>query len=134
MLSFLTLFPAYATPTSSQDVLMYHVNPKKYGPVPINMDTADEAGDLFFEMMEVLSVPLACSDPTRDPRSGFECNNPEATSTDDVVNKLTLTVTGGFSGCALASPVTPSGPPRLKLTIPSSVYGRCHVQHRTQRD
>ena len=104
MLSLLSLLPAFATQTAtSEDVLMYHVNPRKYGPVPVDMDTADEAGDLFFELMEVLTVPLACSDPTRDQRSGFECDNPEATSSDDVVNKLTLSITGGFSGYAMCN-------------------------------
>jgi hypothetical protein len=93
---------AYAAPPS-EDVVMYHVNPARFGPIPTNMDAADEAGDLFFEMMEVLTVPLACADPSRDPRSHFECDNPESASPTDVVNKVTLTVTGGYSGYAMCN-------------------------------
>ena len=48
-------------------VTMFHVNPRRFGPVPVNMDTADPPGDFFFELFEVLSIPLACSDPTLPP-------------------------------------------------------------------
>ena len=82
---------------------MYHVNPKRFGPIPINMDTADAAGDLFFEMMESLIAPLECSDPARDPRSHFACDNPEADDPTDVINKLTVEVTGGYSEYALCN-------------------------------
>ena len=102
MLSVVALSTSFSA-APAKDVVMYHVNPKRFGPIPLNMDTADEAGDLFFEMMEVLTVPLACTDPTRDPGSGFECNNPEAYDPTDVVNKLTLTVTGGYSGYAMCN-------------------------------
>jgi len=88
---------------SSKDVVMYHVNPQRFGPIPINMDTADEAGDMFFEMMEVLTIPLACNDSHRSPWSGFSCENPEASDPTDVVNKLTVTVTGGFSEYAMCN-------------------------------
>ena len=79
------------------DVVMYHVNPQKFGPVPLNMDTADASGDLFFELMQVLTVPLACSDPniTRRP---FNCDNPEAADPTDVVNKITITTYPDASG------------------------------------
>jgi len=53
--------------------------------------------------MEVLTVPLACADPDHDPRSHFSCDNPEATSPNDAVNKLTLSVTGGYSGYAMCN-------------------------------
>ena len=94
-----------ATPDTGtwRKIAVYHVNPLHEGVLPLNMDTADEAGDLFFEMMEVLTVPLACSDPHRSPQSGFNCDNPEAADPTDVVNKLTLTVSGGFSGYAMCN-------------------------------
>ena len=94
---------AFTTTPAAKEVVMYHVNPQRFGPVPLNMDTADEAGDLFFELMEVLTVPLACSDPKRDQRSHFECDNPEADDPTDVVNKITLTVTQGFSEYAMCN-------------------------------
>ena len=134
---------AHSAPTS-EVVTMYHVNPKHFGPIPINMDTADEAGDLFFELMEVLTVPLACTDPARDPSSSFSCDNPEADDPSDVVNKLTVSVTGGFSSCnhlraqtrevrsgALLRPLCSSqATDHLTARPPSSrTVGRRHVQH-----
>ena len=79
------------------DVVMYHVNPERFGPVPVNMDTADASGDLFFELMQVLTVPLACTDKnvTRRP---FNCDNPEAVDPTDVVNKITITTYADTSG------------------------------------
>ena len=81
---------------------MYHVNPRKYGPVPVNMDTGDARGDLFFDLMQVLTVPLACADKSVSHHS-FNCNNPEATSPNDVVNKITLEVRNGYSGYAMCN-------------------------------
>ena len=37
----LKIDPAYA-----KNITVYHVNPHKYGAVPVNMDTADATGDL----------------------------------------------------------------------------------------
>lgn len=82
-------------------VTMYHVNPRKYGPVPVNMDTGDAAGDLFFELFEVLIVPLACAD--KNATHHFNCDNPEANSPTDVVNKVVLEVRDGFSGYAMCN-------------------------------
>lgn len=86
----------------SEDYTMFHVNPLRFGPKPVNMDTADAAGDLFFEMMQVLTVPLACSDPNITARP-FNCRNQEATDPTDVVNKITLTIDNGFSGYAMCN-------------------------------
>ena len=82
---------------------MYHVNPRKYGPVPVNMDAADASGDLFFELFQVLTVPLACADKNTSHNKSFNCDNPEATSPTDVVNKITLEVRDGFSGYAMCN-------------------------------
>jgi len=83
-------------------VTMYHVNPSRFGPVPRNTDAADALGDIFFEMFEVLTVPLACTDPTIPPeQKPFECRNLESTDPTDVVNKVTLDVDSHYSGCAL---------------------------------
>ena len=73
------LIAYYVEGTLDKDITMYHVNPLRYGPIPRNMDTADVAGDLFFELFEVLSIPLACSDPTVPAsKKPFECQNREA--------------------------------------------------------
>jgi hypothetical protein len=50
-----------------------------------------------------LSRASFAQDPARDPRSNFTCDNPEAAGADDVVNKVTLTITGGYSGYAMCN-------------------------------
>jgi len=85
-------------------VTMYHVNPERFGPVPRNTDAADALGDLFFEMFEVLTVPLACSDPTvPEERKPFECKNLEVTDPSDVINQVTLDVDSHYSGYAMCN-------------------------------
>lgn len=81
---------------------MYHVNPRKYGPVPVNMDTGDARGDLFFDLMQVLTVPLACADKNASNHP-YNCKNAEATSPTDVVNKITLEVRDEYSGYAMCN-------------------------------
>jgi hypothetical protein len=29
---------------------LYHVNPERFGAIPVNMDTGDAAGDLYFDL------------------------------------------------------------------------------------
>ena len=89
-------------------VTMYHVNPIRFGPVPRNMDTADVVGDLFFELFEVLSIPLACDDPTVPPwEKPFECKNRETNDPTTVVNKLTVRVNSSFSECTADDTLEP---------------------------
>ena len=43
---------------------VFHMNPfadvVKFGGVPINMDTANKAGDLYFDLIERFLFPLSC--------------------------------------------------------------------------
>ena len=39
--------------SSTANITVYHVNPRKYGGVPFNMDTGDVAGDLYFILRSV---------------------------------------------------------------------------------
>ena len=75
-----------------RNITVYPVNEHAYGPVPVNMDTGDAAGDWFFDMEEVIIVPLVCDD---DP-TGHGCSNQEAVGADLVVNKLVLAVETPF--------------------------------------
>jgi hypothetical protein len=105
-----------------QDVLMYHVGPRHYGPNPADSDTADAAGDFFFEMFEVISIPLACGDPDVCPgwNCPFECRNPEASDPDDVINKIVLSV-DGFSGYAMCN-IGANGTDPFGLPCESGTY------------
>ena len=84
-----------------KEVTMYHVNPLKFGPIPVNMDAADVAGDFFFQLFEVLTVPLAC-EKAQYPKP-FECRNLEVVAPDELVNKLTVKVTSNFSSYAMCN-------------------------------
>ena len=61
------------------------------------MNTGDATGDLFFDLFEVVIVPLACQQNTT---GGHSCSNPEAVGADLMVNKLTLEVDNQYSGYA----------------------------------
>jgi len=107
-----------------KSVTMYHVNPLRFGPVPRNTDAADVTGDLFFELFEVLSVPLACDDPTVPSwRKPFECRNLETNDPSDVVNKITLRVDSDFSGYAMCNIGNDQG--KDPLGRPCPVGGYC---------
>ena len=67
------------------------------GAIPVNMNTGDATGDLFFDLFEVVIVPLACQQNTT---GGHSCTNPEAVGADLMVNKLTLEVDSQYSGYA----------------------------------
>lgn len=77
------------------------MNEHKYGAIPLNMDTGDAVGDMFFDMLEVISYPLVCENGTKPSKFGPNpCANPEAGGEDLMVNKLTLEVDSRFSGYA----------------------------------
>jgi len=80
-------------PQHAVDVTIYHVNQATYGTAPLNMDTADLNGDMYFDLRGV-SEPLECAHPT--PSTAHDCDNPEVTSTDLVITKLTLEVDDRF--------------------------------------
>ena len=85
-------------PAFVRNITVYHVNPRADGPFPLNMDTADVVGDLFFDMVSVIVYPLACPNGTATPHDvGHVCSNAEASSSDLVVSQLTLEVDDRFS-------------------------------------
>jgi len=95
--------PIGIDPKYAQNITVYHVNPHKFGAIPVNMDTGDALGDMFFDMLEVIMYPLSCSNGTHTPApSKFynPCLNPEAGGADLMVNKLTLEVDDRYSGYA----------------------------------
>merc|ERR1712232_112679 len=84
-------------PKHAVNITVYHVNPLKYGAKPVNMDTGDEPGDMFFDFHNVLITPLQCP---HGAASGHSCSNPEAIAPDLMVNKVILDVDARFSGYA----------------------------------
>ena len=99
----LTVALAAALPTSDpetrRNLTIYHVNPATYGSAPINMDTGDARGDMFFEFRSK-GLALECA---ADP-SAHDCTNQEVTASDLVITKLVLDV-----------------------ALPLGVYGKCNI-------
>lgn len=72
-----------------EDLTVFHVNPATYKPTPLNMDTGDAFGDMYFDIRST-SLPLECAHPTN--RTSHDCYNAEVVSNDLVVTKLVLGV------------------------------------------
>ena len=69
------------------NITVYHVNPYHMGSWPINMNTANVEGDIFFDLRSAME-PMECR---QDPQSR-DCTNPEVTANDLVISKLILNV------------------------------------------
>ena len=99
---------------------MYHVNPGNYTGIT-NMDTADAAGDAFFDLRSVLTH-YECASQTQPPspppgppgppgppphhHHGGECSNPEEFADDLVISKVTVKADrtfGGYGECNVVS-------------------------------
>jgi len=86
-------------PAFAVNITSYHINPFPKGPVPLNMNVADAAGDLFFDLFIVVIYPVFCPD---GPASGSHCDNPEAYD-DLVVNELTIEMDSRFGGYSMCN-------------------------------
>jgi hypothetical protein len=79
----------------AEDITVYHVNPLSDGVIPINMDTANALGDIFFDFRSKV-FPIECGPGAPPPSHGSDCKNAEVTAGDLVITKLVLTVDNRF--------------------------------------
>ena len=75
------------------DLTVFHVNPASYPAAPINMDTGDALGDLYFDLRAVV-LPIECLHPSE--RTSHDCDNQEVVADDLVITKLVLDVKEPF--------------------------------------
>jgi len=105
---------AQIAPEYAQNVTVYHLNPVVAGAIPLNMDTGDAAGDLFFYLGQFL-LPLECENQSKQGRSHFDCDNPERKDPNLVVTKVEMEVDSrltSYSACNLCNGTDPfSGVP-----------------------
>merc|ERR1719183_557479 len=103
-LELMFLVPALSSaidPRFAKNITVFHVNEQKFGAIPINMDTGDAVGDMFFDMLEVIAQPLVCQNKSHHKGFGPDpCANQEAAGKNLRVNKLTLEVDSRFSAYA----------------------------------
>lgn len=81
-------------PKYAKNITIYHVNPHQLGAKPVNMDSGDAPGDMFFDFHNVIIMPLRCP---HGAQSGHGCSNPEAVAPNLVVNKVNLEIDSRFS-------------------------------------
>jgi len=77
----------------ASELTVFHVNPAHYPAAPINMNTGDALGDMYFDLRSV-ATPIECANPS--PSTGHDCDNQEVVASDLVVTKLVLDVTPPF--------------------------------------
>jgi hypothetical protein len=66
-----------ATMSAHAPLTLYHVNPKHEGPMPIDMDTADVYGDMFFDLRSKV-LPIECTNSSSSGHgSRGDCSNGE---------------------------------------------------------
>eukprot|EP00658_Telonema_sp_P-2_P048187 TRINITY_DN3666_c0_g2_i3.p1 TRINITY_DN3666_c0_g2~~TRINITY_DN3666_c0_g2_i3.p1 ORF type:complete len:185 (-),score=41.19 TRINITY_DN3666_c0_g2_i3:674-1228(-) len=80
-------------PVHRTNITVYHVNQATYGAAPVNMDTGDALGDMYFDFRSV-DLPMECAKPS--PSTQHDCENAEVTSDNLVITKLVLTVDNRF--------------------------------------
>eukprot|EP00040_Diaphanoeca_grandis_P030496 m.180302 g.180302 ORF g.180302 m.180302 type:complete len:305 (+) comp32016_c0_seq1:129-1043(+) len=88
-----------ATPLDPDTLTLYHVNPSNYTGIT-NMNTADAAGDAFFDMRSLLQYQQ-CHNATGHPYPS-ECTNPEQFGNDLIITKvevLSSKIYGTYGEC-----------------------------------
>jgi len=100
---------AQIDPQHVKNLTVYHLNPASAGAAPINMDTGDAAGDLYFYLGEFL-LPLECANASKEFRAHFDCDNPERVDPNLVVTKVDMQIDYRFtnySACNLCNGTDP---------------------------
>eukprot|EP00656_Telonema_subtile_P047227 TRINITY_DN5410_c0_g1_i1.p1 TRINITY_DN5410_c0_g1~~TRINITY_DN5410_c0_g1_i1.p1 ORF type:complete len:364 (+),score=62.10 TRINITY_DN5410_c0_g1_i1:142-1233(+) len=95
-------------PQYSTNRTVYHLNPASAGNLPINMDTGDALGDLYFYLGQFL-LPLECANVSALSRAHFDCDNSERHG-DLVVTQVEMEFdsrTTQYSGCNLCNGTDP---------------------------
>eukprot|EP00035_Acanthoeca_spectabilis_P025175 m.457199 g.457199 ORF g.457199 m.457199 type:complete len:303 (-) comp21211_c0_seq1:60-968(-) len=91
---------AQIPPQYAKNVTVFHVNPVEYGVAPINMDTADVLGDMYFDLRSK-ALPIECS--SGNPAAARDCDNAEvANGSSLVITKLIIEIdsrTGEYGKC-----------------------------------
>jgi hypothetical protein len=107
--AFVVSCSAQIDPGHSQKLTVYHLNPATAGALPVNMDTGDARGDLYFYLGQFL-LPLECANASKEGRSHFDCDNPERVDPNLVVTKVDMEIDSRmtiYSACNLCNGTDP---------------------------
>lgn len=97
------------SPDVATKLTVYHLNPASAGALPVNMDTGDVRGDLYFYLGQFL-LPLECKNVSGESRAHFDCDNPERVDPNRVVTSANLEIDKRFtnySACNLCNGTDP---------------------------
>jgi len=87
-------------PRYKRNITVYHINPSTFGDVPVNENTGDLHGDMYFYLRSTLT-PMECRTPS--PSTAKDCANAEVVATDLIVRELVLEVDDRFTNYALCN-------------------------------
>lgn len=74
-----TLTTGSPRPLNATNITVYHVNQANWSVAPINMNTADVRGDIYFDLT-TRDLPVECSGKNLSKEDAFDCQNQEAAS------------------------------------------------------
>jgi hypothetical protein len=87
-------------PKHAKNLTIFHVNPMNYSTTPLNMNTADIRGDMYFDL-RTHALNLECGIwKNQSFWSRLDCDNSEVTAPDLGITKLVLEVDGRFGSYA----------------------------------
>jgi hypothetical protein len=132
----LLVAPSGIPPAHLAELDVYHVNPPSFSDTPLDMNTGDDAGDMFFNLQSTF-VPILCRNRSSPLAASFTCKNAEINGADLVVTKLRLAVDRRFGQYQLCNicvdghdplaSLPPPPPPPPPGTPPSL---RCQTRYR----
>ena len=79
----------------AKNVTVYHVQPSNYTRAPVNMNTGDGLGDLYFDLSKV-SKPVACANATLANQTYTNCD--KSPIVEDVITRVVLEVDDRYFG------------------------------------
>ena len=91
----LLVAPSGIPPEHLAELDVYHVNPPSFSDTPLDMNTGDDAGDMFFNLQSTF-VPILCRNRSSPLAASLTCKNAETNAPDLVVTKLRLAVDRRF--------------------------------------
>ena len=92
---------AHINPRYAKNITLYHVNERNYSTKPIDMNTADINGDMYFDLRS-RGLPLECGPWINESFwSRLDCSNPEVADVSKLaITKLVLEVDTRFGDYA----------------------------------
>ena len=110
----LRMFALFLPFTTAVNVTLFHANPLAYPVTPSNADLGDQAGQVFFNIFEIIQQAFACA--IQPPPFGTICGNAEITGHEIGITRLTIEVDAAYGPYAQCNICTQAGVSPLNAT------------------